>query len=91
MINNPRNCPRSLTQLIPFLSYEQADNEPGSDRLPGEEIAEVTQMGQWTLHANRHAAVRAVLGTDAYLRLGTGPTDAVIVECVQYGNLGHSI
>jgi hypothetical protein len=77
--------------LVPLLGYEQADGERGLDRFTAEERADATQTGEQALHANRHAAVRAVLVTDAYLRLDTGRTDALIVEAVQYGKAGHSI
>ena len=77
--------------LVPLLGYEQADGEHGLDRFAAEEIADATQAGQQALHANRHAAVRATLITDAYLRLEIGRADALIVEAVQYGKAGHGI
>jgi hypothetical protein len=71
--------------LIPILGYEQPGGTRGMDRLITGGSADATQAGQDALAANRHGGVRAVLVIDAYIQLGTGRTDALIIEAVEYG------
>ena len=69
--------------LTPLLGYEQPDGGRGMDRFAAEDTAEAVHTGQDALQANRRGSVRAVLVTDAYIELGTGRSDALIVEAVE--------
>jgi hypothetical protein len=71
--------------LVPLLGYEQTDGTRGMDRFVAGDIAAAAQTGQDALEANRRGSARAVLVIDAYIQLGTGRTDALIVEAVKYG------
>lgn len=77
--------------LTPLLGYEQADGGRGMDRFAADDIAEAVRAGQDALHANPRGSVRAVLVTDAYIQLGTGRSDALIVEAVEYGAASPSM
>ena len=70
--------------LTPLLGYEQTDGGQGMDRFAADDTAEAVRAGQDALQANRRGSVRAVLVTDAYIQLGTGRSDALIVEAVEY-------
>jgi len=71
--------------LTPLLGYEQTDGGRGMDRFAAGDTAEAVHAGQDALQANRRGSVRAVLVTDAYIQLGTGRSDALIVQAVEYG------
>jgi hypothetical protein len=77
--------------LTPLLGYEQTDGGRGMDRFAADDTAEAVHAGQDALQANRRGSVRAVLVTDAYIQLGTGRSDALIVEAVEYGAARQSM
>jgi len=77
--------------LTPLLGYEQTDGDRGMDRFAAHDTAEAVRAGQDALQANRRGSVRAVLVTDAYIRLDTGRSDALIVEAVEYGPARQSL
>lgn len=71
--------------LIPMLGYEHADGERTMERFVVDDVADAARAAQEALEVNEHGSVRAVLVADAYLQLGDGPTDALIVDAVRYG------
>jgi hypothetical protein len=77
--------------LTPLLGYEQAAGGRGMDRFAADDIAEAVRAGRDALRAGRHGSVRAVLVTDAYIQLGTGRSDALIAEAVEYGAARQSM
>jgi hypothetical protein len=77
--------------LTPLLGYEQTDGGRGMDRFAADDTAEAVRAGQDALQANRRGSVRAVLVTDAYIQLGTGRSDALIAEAVEYGAARQSM
>lgn len=78
--------------LTPLLGYEQADGGGrGMDRFAADDIVEAVRAGREALQAGRPGSVRAVLVTDAYIQLGTGRSDALIAEAVEYGAAGPSM
>lgn len=77
--------------LTPLLGYQQPGGGRGMDRFAAEDTAEAVRAGQDALQANRRGSVRAVLVTDAYIRLGTGRSDALIVEAVEYSAARQSM
>lgn len=70
--------------LIPLLGYELPDGERGAQRFVLDELADAAEAGQVALESNELGATRAVLVTDAYLEDESGPTDALIVQAVEY-------
>ena len=74
--------------LTPLLGYEQTDGGRGMDRFAADDTAGAVRAGQDALQANRRGSVRAVLVTDACIQLGTGRSDALIVQAVEYGPAG---
>jgi len=77
--------------LTPLLGYEGTGGGRGMDRFAADDIAEAVRAGQDALQANRRGSVRAVLVIDAYIQLGTGRTDALIAEAVEYGPARQSM
>jgi hypothetical protein len=78
-------------ELVPLLGYEDAGGDRGLERFVAGDPAEGADAGQAALAANRRGATRAVLVVDAYLRLESGRTDALLLDAVEYGSSGRTL
>lgn len=77
--------------LVPILGYTDSGGAAGSERFLLDDAADAARAGAEALQAGRPGWAHAALVADAFLRLPSGRTDALIVDAIEYTGTRRSI